>query len=113
MAPKTPISLSFLLLILPIFFFIQALSAPNYNYNYQKAYNELSYDFYDKSCPRLPSIIRYRVWAAVQNDSRIAASLLRLQFHDCIVDVCKVHLYVLMVIMMMMKLFCSRVVLGM
>ncbi|XP_022947124.1 peroxidase 10-like [Cucurbita moschata] len=89
MAPKTPISLSFLFLILPIFFFIQALSAPNYNYNYQKAYNELSYDFYDKSCPRLPSIIRYRVWAAVQNDSRIAASLLRLQFHDCIVDGCE------------------------
>lgn len=74
MPPKIPILLSSLFLILPFFFILSSA--------------QLQPDFYDESCPRLPMIIRYRVWAAVQNDSRIAASLLRLQFHDCIVDVC-------------------------
>lgn len=91
MPPNTPIILSFLFLILP-FFFLSSFSDPNYNYNNQNnGYAELRPDFYDESCPRLPMIIRYHVWAAVQNDSRMAASLLRLNFHDCIVDVCKVH----------------------
>lgn len=79
MPPNTPIFVSLLFLIFP--FFIQQ----------SNAYMELRPDFYDESCPRLPMIIRYHIWAAVQNDSRMAASLLRLNFHDCIVDVCKVH----------------------
>ncbi|CAK9309033.1 unnamed protein product [Citrullus colocynthis] len=88
MPPNTPIILSFLLLILP-FFFLSSFSDPNYNYNNQNnGYAELRPDFYDESCPRLPMIIRYHIWAAVQNDSRMAASLLRLNFHDCIVDGC-------------------------
>ncbi|CAN1278395.1 Peroxidase 10 [Linum perenne] len=32
-------------------------------------------------------IVRYGVWSAVNNESRIAASLLRLHFHDCFVNV--------------------------
>ncbi|OVA10804.1 Plant peroxidase [Macleaya cordata] len=37
-----------------------------------------------------PSIhfIRYNVWQAVRNETRIAASLLRMHFHDCIVNGC-------------------------
>ena len=62
-------------------------------------------------------IIRDHIWEAVQNDTRIAASLLRLQFHDCIVDVCKVCLYVVVSDNDndndVMKLLCSCVVLGM
>ncbi|KAG7035124.1 Peroxidase 10, partial [Cucurbita argyrosperma subsp. argyrosperma] len=78
MAPNTPITLSFLFMTLPFFFFDQSISTNI----------ELRYDFYDESCPHLPMIIRDHIWEAVQNDTRIAASLLRLQFHDCIVDGC-------------------------
>ena len=47
----------------------------------------LDYYYYDKSCPRLQMMVRFNVWTALQNDTRMAASLLRLHFHDCIVDV--------------------------
>ncbi|KAA8545904.1 hypothetical protein F0562_020645 [Nyssa sinensis] len=33
-------------------------------------------------------IVRFGVWAAFQKDTRIAASLLRLHFHDCFVNGC-------------------------
>ncbi|KAJ4830093.1 Peroxidase 10 [Turnera subulata] len=46
------------------------------------------YNFYDRSCPRLQMIVRYGVWAAYRNDTRIAASLLRMHFHDCFVNGC-------------------------
>ncbi|KAI4298428.1 hypothetical protein L6164_031989 [Bauhinia variegata] len=48
----------------------------------------LDYNFYDRSCPRLPMMVRFGVWSAIRNDSRMAASLLRLHFHDCIVNGC-------------------------
>lgn len=48
---------------------------------------QLSPYYYDRSCPRLEMIVRYNVWVAFKKDTRIAASLLRLHFHDCIVDV--------------------------
>ncbi|XP_024967305.1 peroxidase 10-like [Cynara cardunculus var. scolymus] len=48
---------------------------------------QLNYYYYT-NCPSLPMIVRYGVWAAMQNDTRIAASLLRLHFHDCFVNGC-------------------------
>ncbi|XAR72874.1 Peroxidase [Bertholletia excelsa] len=51
-------------------------------------YGQLDYNFYDWSCPRLPMIVRFGVWAALKNDPRMAASLLRLHFHDCFVNGC-------------------------
>ncbi|MBA0577432.1 hypothetical protein Golob_027480, partial [Gossypium lobatum] len=51
-------------------------------------YSQLSYRFYDWSCPRLTYMVKYGVWAAYRNDTRIAASLLRLHFHDCFVNGC-------------------------
>ncbi|CAA3000737.1 peroxidase 10 [Olea europaea subsp. europaea] len=48
----------------------------------------LSYSFYDNSCPNLNMIVRWGFWAAYINDTRIAASLLRLHFHDCFVNGC-------------------------
>ncbi|KAF3435357.1 hypothetical protein FNV43_RR22446 [Rhamnella rubrinervis] len=48
----------------------------------------LDYYYYDKSCPRLQMMVGFNVWAAVKNDTRMAASLLRLHFHDCIVNGC-------------------------
>ncbi|XP_058080368.1 peroxidase 10-like [Magnolia sinica] len=53
---------------------------------------QLDYGFYDETCPKLTKIIRYGVWSAIQNDTRIAASLLRLHFHDCIVNGCDASL---------------------
>ncbi|XP_071726173.1 peroxidase 10 [Rutidosis leptorrhynchoides] len=51
------------------------------------ANGQLDYYYYS-SCPNLPMIVKYGVWAAMKNDTRIAASLLRLHFHDCFVNGC-------------------------
>ncbi|KAA3461279.1 peroxidase 10-like [Gossypium australe] len=50
---------------------------------------QLDYRFYDSTCPSLTRIVRYGVWSAIANDTRMAASLVRLQFHDCFVNVIK------------------------
>ncbi|KAF3438915.1 hypothetical protein FNV43_RR17190 [Rhamnella rubrinervis] len=50
--------------------------------------SQLDYKFYDASCPNLTKLVRYGVWSAIANDTRIAASLLRLHFHDCFVNGC-------------------------
>ncbi|XP_043708584.1 peroxidase 10-like [Telopea speciosissima] len=49
---------------------------------------QLDYKFYDNSCPNLTKIVRNGVWSAISNDTRMAASLLRLHFHDCFVNGC-------------------------
>lgn len=51
-------------------------------------YCQLDYKFYDRTCPSLTKIVRYSVWSAIANDTRMAASLLRLHFHDCFVNGC-------------------------
>lgn len=48
---------------------------------------QLDYKFYDNTCPNLTKIVRYGVWSAIANETRLAASLLRLHFHDCFVNV--------------------------
>ncbi|EEF51122.1 lignin-forming anionic peroxidase [Ricinus communis] len=44
--------------------------------------------FYDSTCPRALSIIRGRISTAVASELRMAASLIRLHFHDCFVQGC-------------------------
>eukprot|EP00249_Psilotum_nudum_P027083 c34374_g1_i1 orf=146-1117(+) len=44
--------------------------------------------FYSQSCPQAESIVRSGVINAMQSDSRMPASLLRLHFHDCFVQGC-------------------------
>nr|AGN03454.1 class III secretory peroxidase [Ginkgo biloba]AGN03455.1 class III peroxidase [Ginkgo biloba] len=44
--------------------------------------------YYQTSCPTAEAIIRPVVQQAVQRDPRMAASLLRLHFHDCFVNGC-------------------------
>jgi len=51
------------------------------------AFSSLSPDYYDYSCPNALSTIRSVVEAAVQKEQRMGASLLRLHFHDCFVNV--------------------------
>lgn len=47
----------------------------------------LSPNFYSCSCPKLLPIVKKGVIKAVQNEARMGASLLRLHFHDCFVNV--------------------------
>ncbi|XP_045794442.1 peroxidase A2-like [Trifolium pratense] len=49
---------------------------------------QLNSTFYSNTCPNVSSIVRNVIQQALQNDSRIAASLIRLHFHDCFVNGC-------------------------
>ncbi|KAH9314598.1 hypothetical protein KI387_023225, partial [Taxus chinensis] len=51
-------------------------------------YGQLNYYFYRNTCPILENIVSNVVRSAVMNDTRMAASLLRLHFHDCFVNGC-------------------------
>lgn len=48
---------------------------------------QLSATFYATTCPNASSIVRSVIQQALQSDIRIGASLIRLHFHDCFVDV--------------------------
>ncbi|KAL6543836.1 hypothetical protein OROGR_010333 [Orobanche gracilis] len=44
--------------------------------------------FYDTTCPKASTIIRNSIRGAISRDRRMAASLIRLNFHDCFVQGC-------------------------
>ncbi|GMY12129.1 peroxidase 72-like [Fagus crenata] len=44
--------------------------------------------YYDHSCPKAQEIVKSVVCEAVAREARIAASILRLHFHDCFVQGC-------------------------
>ncbi|KAL9365712.1 hypothetical protein Peur_043585 [Populus x canadensis] len=48
----------------------------------------LSPAFYDSSCPNALSTIRTAIRSEIASDRRMAASLIRLHFHDCFVQGC-------------------------
>ncbi|XP_074583953.1 peroxidase N-like [Curcuma longa] len=49
---------------------------------------QLSSDFYAQSCPNVLKVVRRGVLNALKSEMRMAASLLRLHFHDCFVNGC-------------------------
>ncbi|KAG6400790.1 hypothetical protein SASPL_137633 [Salvia splendens] len=49
---------------------------------------QLSSTFYDSTCPKALSTIRTSIRQAVSRERRMAASLVRLHFHDCFVQGC-------------------------
>lgn len=51
------------------------------------AFSTLSPCYYDKVCPEALPTIKRIVEAAVEKEGRMGASLLRLHFHDCFVQV--------------------------
>ncbi|XP_043693359.1 peroxidase N [Telopea speciosissima] len=54
--------------------------------------SQLTTDFYDNTCPNLLKIVRQEIKKAIENEMRMAASLLRLHFHDCFVNGCDASL---------------------
>lgn len=44
---------------------------------------QLSLDYYLESCPQLEGIIQQKLHALVKKDNTLAASIIRLHFHDC------------------------------
>lgn len=52
-----------------------------------QSHAQLNTTFYASTCPNVSSIVRAAVQQALQSDTRIGASLIRLHFHDCFVDV--------------------------
>ncbi|KAD5961696.1 hypothetical protein E3N88_13169 [Mikania micrantha] len=52
------------------------------------ANSQLTTNFYSKSCPNLLTIVRQQVKIAIKAETRMAASLIRLHFHDCFVNGC-------------------------
>ena len=49
--------------------------------------NLLSFGYYRKTCPQFESILHNKVKEWIQKDYTLAASLMRLHFHDCSVRV--------------------------
>ncbi|KNA18139.1 hypothetical protein SOVF_073620 [Spinacia oleracea] len=49
---------------------------------------QLTANFYATTCPNLFQVVRKQVQIAAMNEMRMAASLLRLHFHDCFVNGC-------------------------
>ncbi|XP_002521866.2 lignin-forming anionic peroxidase [Ricinus communis] len=49
---------------------------------------QLSSKFYDKTCPKALTTIRTSIKTAIARERRMAASLIRLHFHDCFVQGC-------------------------
>ncbi|KAL3820880.1 hypothetical protein ACJIZ3_006785 [Penstemon smallii] len=48
----------------------------------------LTTSYYEKSCPKLEAIVHQKVNAWVKRDNTLAASIIRLHFHDCAVRGC-------------------------
>jgi peroxidase len=48
---------------------------------------QLTCTFYDSTCPNALSTIRTAIRTAISKERRMAASLIRLHFHDCFVQV--------------------------
>ncbi|XP_065856961.1 lignin-forming anionic peroxidase-like [Euphorbia lathyris] len=56
--------------------------------NMAACHAKLSSDYYSKSCPKALTTIRNSINTAIARERRMAASLIRLHFHDCFVQGC-------------------------
>ncbi|KAH9608690.1 hypothetical protein KSS87_009155 [Heliosperma pusillum] len=71
-------------LLLTHFYFLFLLSTCG---SFINAYH-LTPNFYARRCPKLESIVRTTMVRAIIKEPRMAASILRLHFHDCFVNGC-------------------------
>ncbi|XP_076930508.1 lignin-forming anionic peroxidase-like [Bidens hawaiensis] len=70
-------------IITPIFFLLVLFAAYN-----TPCEAQLSSTFYDGSCPNALRTVRTTIRTAISRERRMAASILRLHFHDCFVQGC-------------------------
>jgi peroxidase len=54
-------------------------------------HGKLSTKFYAKSCPGVATIVRSAMAQAVAKEPRMGASIIRLFFHDCFVNVGRIY----------------------
>jgi peroxidase len=66
------------------------------NYSSLPIVKGLSWSFYESSCPKLESVVRKELKKIFNKDIGQAAGLLRLHFHDCFVQVTKIHISLLL-----------------
>ena len=78
---------SLLLLLLAAHCGLLLASAHGYLPSSAGAGSALSSAFYDASCPGAHDVVRRVIQDARVSDPRIPASLIRLHFHDCFVNV--------------------------
>ncbi|KAI3994226.1 hypothetical protein MKX01_012483 [Papaver californicum] len=71
----------------PFFFFLLVSSLCMFGMNISTTSAQLSPSFYSSSCPNVLFTIQNAVLNAISNEPRMGASLLRLHFHDCFVNV--------------------------
>lgn len=55
--------------------------------NYSDFEDDLTFSYYHRSCPDAEAIIQRKVDEWVKKDDTLAPSLIRLQYHDCVVRV--------------------------
>lgn len=70
-----------------LFIFIALLAFAPICFSFKSNDGNLYPQYYCKSCPRAQEIVKSVIAKAVAKEARMAASLLRLHFHDCFVMV--------------------------
>ena len=76
------------LVVLAAGFSIEDVAGDHHHHHHRHHHHhKLKPWFYDESCPQLFSVVKEEVQKAVKAEKRMAASLVRLHFHDCFVQV--------------------------
>ncbi|KAJ0519821.1 putative peroxidase [Helianthus annuus] len=83
LVPSHIVKLTLGVLVLVMVMHLKCLEAQQ-----QQLVEGLSWKFYESKCPKLESIIRKQMVKVIKKDVALAASLLRLHFHDCFVQGC-------------------------